>query len=346
MGTQTKIEWCDHTFNAWRGCVKVAGHPACDHCYADAMSKRNPQTLGTWGDATLGGKRVVAADEYWRLPAKWNRQAAATAKRKTVFALSLGDVCEDWRGPMHDHCGNVLALPADEDLGGRVLSPMDSIRAKLSDTIDATEHLIWLLLTKRPGRIGECFGYRLRNNVLWGTSVSDQATLESYWDAMTSDRGPWTGNGVFLSIEPLLSEIDLWQVLRNGPAPAWIIAGGESGPHARPCHPAWVRRIRDDCARMEIPFFFKQWGEWLPRRQRTSRDLTSDTWGTLTRDGTFLALATPWNGHDDDGETTEAAMMRVGKKRAGAMLEGRIHVERPAWFDKPLVNWGTPRIGA
>jgi len=43
----------------------------------------------------------------------------------------------------------------------------------------------------------------------------------------------------------------------------WVIVGGESGPGARPMHPDWVRSIRDQCQAAGVPFFFKQWGEWL-----------------------------------------------------------------------------------
>jgi protein gp37 len=43
----TKIGWCDHTFNPWRGCTKVS--PGCANCYAEALSKRNPKVLGAWG---------------------------------------------------------------------------------------------------------------------------------------------------------------------------------------------------------------------------------------------------------------------------------------------------------
>ena len=46
MGVETKIEWCDHTFNPWIGCAKVS--PGCAHCYAEAMAKRTG-IHGTWG---------------------------------------------------------------------------------------------------------------------------------------------------------------------------------------------------------------------------------------------------------------------------------------------------------
>lgn len=62
--TETKIEWAHWTFNPWRGCTHAtladgSAHPGCEHCYAEAMSKRNPGTLGEWGE---GGTRVVAAE--------------------------------------------------------------------------------------------------------------------------------------------------------------------------------------------------------------------------------------------------------------------------------------------
>lgn len=44
MGESTGILWCDSTFNAWRGCQKVS--PGCKHCFAEALSKRNPSLLG------------------------------------------------------------------------------------------------------------------------------------------------------------------------------------------------------------------------------------------------------------------------------------------------------------
>ncbi len=47
MGEVTKIAWCDHTWNPWRGCQKVS--PGCEHCYAEAFARRNPAVLGEWG---------------------------------------------------------------------------------------------------------------------------------------------------------------------------------------------------------------------------------------------------------------------------------------------------------
>ena len=63
----------------------------------------------------------------------------------------------------------------------------------------------------------------------------------------------------FVSAEPLLEQVDLRPWLVSG-ALQWVIVGGESGPRARPMDLTWVRRIREDCTALDVPFFFKQWG--------------------------------------------------------------------------------------
>lgn len=102
---------------------------------------------------------------------------------------------------------------------------------------------------------------------------------------------------------------------------SWCIVGGESGPGARPMHPDWARSLRDQCKAAGVPFFFKQWGEWAPRR-----------------DGVFGPLDVYM---DDDGATTcpggepllfrgQAIMSCVGKKAAGSLLDGVEHKAFPA----------------
>lgn len=64
----------------------------------------------------------------------------------------------------------------------------------------------------------------------------------------------------FLSCEPLLEDLGVLDLKGIN----WVIAGGESGRNARPCEPDWVRNIQKQCKEQGVPFFFKQWGEWLP----------------------------------------------------------------------------------
>jgi protein gp37 len=79
----------------------------------------------------------------------------------------------------------------------------------------------------------------------------------------------------FLSLEPLLGplpHLDLRHI-------DWVIAGGESGPHARPMDPSWVNDIRDQCQEAGVAFFFKQWGGVF--KSRTGRQLEGRTWDQM-----------------------------------------------------------------
>jgi len=78
-----------------------------------------------------------------------------------------------------------------------------------------------------------------------------------------------------VSFEPLLE--DLGEVNLQGIG--WAIAGGESGRGARPCHPDWVRSLRDQCAAAGVPFFFKQWGG--VHKKRFGRTLEGRTWDEM-----------------------------------------------------------------
>jgi protein gp37 len=112
----------------------------------------------------------------------------------------------------------------------------------------------------------------------------------------------------------------------------WVIAGGESGPHARPMHPDWVRSLRDQCVSARVPFFFKQWGEWAPG--------ASDFFYTEERPLWFLEPNGELSWFAGDTETTinhsvnytgtSHAIEKIGKKKAGRLLDGREWNEVPA----------------
>jgi protein gp37 len=101
----------------------------------------------------------------------------------------------------------------------------------------------------------------------------------------------------------------------------WVICGGESGPNARPMHPDWARSLRDQCQAAEVPFFFKQWGEWLP---------TGGEDGWYADHPVSLPLRA-WDGQTwtDDGRIDGEWMARIGKKAAGRLLDGREWNEMP-----------------
>jgi len=142
---------------------------------------------------------------------------------------------------------------------------------------------------------------------------------------------------LFLSCEPLLGPVDLRPALwfedqyfsfretSYFRPNFWVIAGGESGPEARPSHPNWFRQIRDQCAAANVPFHFKQFGEWFPSRAARHSDLSADANKQI--------ILRP------DGQVTTGfleygidayVMDRVGVKQAGRMLDGVLHDAFPA----------------
>lgn len=252
MAEQSKIEWCDSTFNPWIGCTKIA--PACDHCYAADMANRYGWV--EWGNHPR--KRTSAA--LWKEPLKWQRQAAQFfaehGRRRRVFCASLADVFDNQVDPLW--------------------------RFDLWLLIQRTPDLDWLLLTKRPQNIERMlpiFWSDLRKQVWLGTTVENQENADKNIPHLLKHDSAVR----FLSIEPMLGPIDLdcvpWP--EGWPRPQddvsdgihalryagrhidWVIAGGESGPHARQSDPRWFTSLRDQCAAAGVPFLFKQWGEWI-----------------------------------------------------------------------------------
>lgn len=109
----------------------------------------------------------------------------------------------------------------------------------------------------------------------------------------------------------------------GGPGLDWVVCGGETGPGARPVHPDWVRGLREQCQEAGVPFFFKGWGEWLPESQMEQSlfDECADRWPVPETSRNHVALADG----DDDG-----VLFRVGRARAGRLLDGRSHDDMPA----------------
>jgi protein gp37 len=134
---------------------------------------------------------------------------------------------------------------------------LDSERERLWSLIDATPHLDWLLLTKRPQSIGLMIPARWRDamptNVWLGCTVEDQRNADERIPQLIQ----YPSVVRFVSIEPQLGPIDLSKYLRSV---NWIIAGGESGAGSRPMEVAWARSIRDQAVGAGVSFFFKQWG--------------------------------------------------------------------------------------
>lgn len=127
------------------------------------------------------------------------------------------------------------------------------------------------VLTKRPERV-----QLINRRIEWTPNIWLGVSIESVrWLRRQEVLVATTARTKFLSLEPLL-----------GPLPDltldgidWVIVGGESGPGARPIHPAWVRSIRDACVDNRVPFFFKQWGGQI--KKRNGRVLDGRTWDQM-----------------------------------------------------------------
>lgn len=331
MGNTTQIEWTatyhpdgtvtpGSTWNPWHGCTKVS--PGCAHCYMYRDKARYGQ------DAT----QVVRSKTAFEAPLKW-------AEGRRIFTCSWSD----WNHPT-----------------------ADPWRPAAWDIIRRTPQHTYLILTKRPERFpvtlppdwGQGWPH------VWiGASFENQ----HWFDVRAPLLYAVPAVVRFGSFEPLLGPINTWDRLhqrcerchgtgcggvRTGkypsttvfppgacdtPCPAcqgtglhlllhWAIVGGESGPDARPMHPEWAELIRDSCQEVGAAYFFKQWGEWAPVPAEREcwhdfLDLTGKIGQCYQRaDGTW---------RQDPRGPSPAIIERVGKHRAGRLLDGREWNEMP-----------------
>ena len=254
----SKIEWCDHSVNLWQGCDRVS--PGCLNCYAAAMDKR------FHGGKNWKGERRDRREAGKKLAMRLDRKAARLGVRYRVFNGSVNDWLDD-------------------------KVPVEWL-ADLLELIRVTPNLDWLLLTKRPenwrNRMCAVMARMLRDVAEFGDKYND----ESYWFAKNWALGKappnvWIGTSVedqqraderiphllaipasvrFLSCEPLLGPVNLGDYRHSSLGEwkmegfHWVIAGGESGPGARPMQTQWAESLRDQCKSAGVAFFMKQMG--------------------------------------------------------------------------------------
>ena len=155
----------------------------------------------------------------------------------------------------------------------------DSYIDLVFETIRITPQHVYQVLTKRAERMHSYFKKRsVPTNVWLGVSVEDirygVPRIAHLQDIKARTR--------FLSIEPLLEDVGHISLAGIN----WVIVGGESGTKARPMEEAWVLKLRDECQRSGIDFFFKQWGSWgqdgvKRRKAANGRRLQGKTWDMI-----------------------------------------------------------------
>lgn len=334
MSDKAKIEWTDATWNPVTGCAKVS--QGCKNCYA----------LRDWARMSANPKTVYYGRQFSDVQCHPERldQPLRWSKPRLIFVNSMSDLFHE-------------------------AVPDEFIRAVFGVMALAPHHT-FQVLTKRPERMlsfmrmvegssiyrhedpmFSSITARFKNgypeqswplkNVWLGVSVENQAAADERIPLLiqTPAAVRW------ISAEPLLGPIDL---RRSTGYPwiggkfadgrkfdgllDWVVVGGESGCNARPMHPNWARSLRDQCKAADVPFLFKQWGEWAPRSGEltgggtnfSDLDPECKKWPDIIRLGEHgLNTRISENCTDDAGE--EVFVQRVGKKLAGRLLNGHSH---------------------
>ncbi|EMM94327.1 phage protein Gp37/Gp68 [Leptospira interrogans serovar Zanoni str. LT2156] len=290
----SKIEWTDHTWNPVTGCTKVSA--GCRNCYAEKLSKRK---FGEWKDRDFS--EILLKEHKLKEP-------FSIRKPSKIFVNSMSDLFHK----------DVPDSFIDKVFGVMALNPKHTFQVL---TKRPDRMLKYLTTENRASEVGEAahsyveVNWHNRNvkmpyewrtdqwdgsvewplpNVWIGVSIEDQKTA----DERIPDLVRIPASIRFLSCEPLLGNIDL--ELGNYDI-RWVIVGGESGSNARPIHPSYVETIRDQCVGADVPFFFKQWGEWYPYQDEITYDKQAYNFGD---------------------EFLKKFYYKLGKKKSGARLDG------------------------
>ena len=327
MSGQTGIEWCQATWNLVTGCTKVS--EGCRNCWA----------------CRLATTRLRDHPRYWGLAEM--RDGTPEWTGEVRLHPELLDQPLRWRKPRR------IFVCSQADLLHKAV-PGKFIDEVLVMMASAGWHS-FLVLTKRPKRMLECLHNPAMGTYIWdranrthGPFVGEPWPLANVWLGVSIEDQK-TADGLiplllqipaavrFVSYEPALGAISFrkwFDVVPVGflrvfplahtagiahPQLDWIICGGESGPNARPSHPDWFRTVRDQCQVAGVPFFFKQWGEWLHSSQMDAEQVDR----ALEIHGRNPERVHLWS----DGSCS----VRVGKKCAGRLLDGCTWDEFPAY---------------
>lgn len=322
----SKIEWTDETWSPISGCKRVS--PGCSRCYAERMARRInrlPLYAGVTKSTPSGprwtGEVGVGGGKVWTQPLRWK-------KPRRIFVCSMTDLFYEGHD-VKDVARVFGVMLACHALGlGHTFQVLtkraNTMRTLVGMQDDAFRFMVRgfaavFVFDYAKRKLGDADADAFEDwplpNVWLGVSVEDQERADERIPALLETPA----RVLFLSCEPLLGPIRLpdnwpgcWHPTGEGPAPdhsrcaprdTWVIAGGESGPGARPMHPDWARSLRDQCQAAGVPFLFKQWGA-----HSFDRDAQLRTASGVATTGGALGASPYW---------------RVGKKAAGRELDGR-----------------------
>jgi protein gp37 len=331
--TATKIEWTDEVWNPVTGCSKVSR--GCAHCYAERLF---PRVYGRDRVPVNSGAGITNRD-----PDPANNEHFRTRRFSDVRCHP-----ERLEQPLHWRKPRRIFVNSMSDLFHE--SVPDEFIYRVFYVMTLAKQHTYQVLTKRPERMlkiacelissAEMLSGKLKRslpmNIWLGVSCEDQATADERIPLLLQTPAAVR----FVSLEPMLGQVNASRYLREFRKPGsdsswftavpgsveqrlldWIIVGGESGPKARPMHPDWARSVRDQCMAAGVPYFFKQWGEWLPDDQCGDEPFYikpghpgAPKWA-IDRPVCHLSPG--------------LHAFKVGKKRAGRLLDGREWDEFP-----------------
>jgi protein gp37 len=234
MATRTGINWTDSTWNPTTGCDRVS--PGCDNCYALTQAARM-KAMGSPAYQLDGDPRTSGPGFALTLHPDRLDLPRRWANSRFIFVNSMSDLFHE--SVPDEFIAEVFAVMAD------------------------TPRHTYQVLTKRSRRIA-----RSADSFTWPTNLWMGISLESARYRFRIDHLREVPSAKrFISAEPLLAAtgpLDLTGI-------DWLIAGGESGPGARPLQTQWLRDIRDGCLAQGTDFWFKQWGAWIESPEGTRR---------------------------------------------------------------------------
>lgn len=358
---KTNIEWTEESWNPIVGCSIVS--PGCTNCYAMRIAPRtDDMSKGCPVAGNYGGGRLTTnskAGPVWTGELRFvERRLRAPLKRKkptTYFVNSMGDlfhedVPDEWIDKVFavmalcpQHTFQVLTKRAERmrDYMARIfgsnVAPRGFVCPPWSALLNRVERS-WMAANPdymtdiRPLLLRGFEGGRTLpngplDNVWLGVSTERQKEYDERWPHLASTPAAVR----FISYEPALGPLNLQSMALTLDHPIkmfpdWVICGGESGHDARPMHPAWPRELRDQCALIGVPFFFKQHGEWLSVHDTTGPALDAFNAGQGTfgewHGAHFMPRCVCGAGH--------GTVIRVGKKAAGRLLDGITHDAMPS----------------
>lgn len=338
----TKIEYLTKTWNPIQTVIKGESgqgyhctriDDGCRNCWAEVMNTR------------IGNHLPFDAKEYeYELKPGELNKPFGWKKRQVIGVQFMGDL-------FHKDIPFKLINKVFDNICTDMVRKCKHKDCELTEECfrSVTKH-DYLILTKRPERISLFIDWVKKwgdidypfaleinenkgiSNIWWGTSISDQKSADIRIPELLKIKSLFPKANLWLSVEPLISAIDLTLVpglvmqfgcgqkhhgIGTPECPKelhhhhddrcyypinWVVCGGESGKKARPTHPDWVRKVRDVCQNNNVKFFFKQWGEYL----HISQQLTGGI-----------------------GKYYNDEYTRCGKEKAGHLLDGNKYLEMP-----------------